>query len=554
MSHRRARARLTAASMVLSIALMSTAIACAPTTTSTGASGAQPSIGAGQPSADEGPPKDGGAIAVGLIAEPASLLPSMGRFTPPDLMVARAVYDPLVILGDDGEWRPYLAESMTPDATAQSWTIKLRPNITFHNGEKLDAEALIANFDAFRASPITGGAFAVLDSTNKVDDLSVLVHLTTPVRTLPYSLLGQGGFVVAPAQLAAKDGQNPIGTGPFVFNSWTKGQVLKVSKNPNYWQKGLPHLDGVSFKFLTDPQSRANALTTGEIDLVHDNRPVNVERWARDNDLPANAKLLLDNGEGDELTIILNTQSGIMADESLRRAMALTTDRTEITNTISDGTYEVADSPYGNSSKWHSHVDWPTPNVDQAKALVDAWKAAHGGEAPVIRLSTPPDTDFGRIAQVLQASWQAAGFDAKIEQYEQTAFTLNLVVGKFDAAIAPSFHGDDPAAEEPFITQRTITLPGFLSINFPRYGSTVVDDALKAGRETLDVNTRKAAYARIWNDYATHFPYLFLFHMRWAIAYNGRMHGIGKLVLPDQSPVRPVVWGTTMLSSIWVDK
>jgi ABC-type transport system substrate-binding protein len=214
----------------------------------------------------------------------------------------------------------------------------------------------------------------------------------------------------------------------------------------------------------------------------------------------------------------------------------------------------VASSPYTDGSKWSAHVDWPTPNADQARALVDAWKSTHGGEVPVIRLSTPPDTDFARVAQVLQASWQGAGFEVKIEQYEQTAFTLNLVVGKFDAAIVPSFHGDDPAAEEPFITQRTITLPGFLSINFPRYGSPVVEEALKVGREATDFTTRKAAYTRIWNDYATHFPYLWLFHMRWAIVYNTRIHGVGRLTLPDGSPVRPIVWGTTMLSSMWVDK
>jgi ABC-type transport system substrate-binding protein len=502
--------------------------------------------------ANELPPRDGGSIKVGLIGEPASLLPPLGRFTPPDLMIARAIYDPLVALGADGTWHPYLAQSMTPDSTGLNWTIKLRDGVLFHDGEKFDADALITNLDSFRGSPITGPAFAVVASTKKVDDLTVVVTLIHPNLNLPYSLLGQGGLMAAPAQLKAKDNRHPIGTGPFVFGAWTKGQDLTVTKNPNYWRQGLPHLDGVTFEFLPDPLTRADDFASGQIDLVHDNRPVNIEQWTQ-NGLPNHGKLLLDSGEGDELTVTLNTQSGVMSDESLRRALALSTDRQQLTDQISQGTYEVASSPYAKSSPWYTDVAWPAPDLDQARAITTAWKAEHNGQAPVIRLSTTPDTDFARIAQLLQTSWQAAGFDVHIDQLESTEFTLRLVLDNFDAAIVPAFHGSDPSAEEPFVSKLTVTLPGFVSLNYARYTSPVVEEALKEGRESTDPATRKAAYAHIWEDYATHFPYLWLFHLRWAVGSSDRVHGVGKLELPDGSPARPVDWGTTMLASIWVD-
>src|SRR5262249_60581137 len=87
-------------------------------------------------------------------------------------------------------------------------------------------------------------------------------------------LASQAGYIMAPATLGT-DGAatKPVGTGPFIFDSWTHGSSITVKKNPNYWQPGKPHLDAIEFRVITDPNSRANALAAGELDMMTTDQP-----------------------------------------------------------------------------------------------------------------------------------------------------------------------------------------------------------------------------------------------------------------------------------------
>jgi len=129
---------------LLAIALVVTVAACGSSDDTTSAPDTSP------PPA----PVYGGNLIVGTSSEVDGFNPLSSQWSGPAYQIGRSVYDPLVVMDRDGDWQPYLAKSITPNADFTVWTFELRPDITFHNGEKLDADALKMFFDAATTSPL----------------------------------------------------------------------------------------------------------------------------------------------------------------------------------------------------------------------------------------------------------------------------------------------------------------------------------------------------------------------------------------------------------------
>jgi peptide/nickel transport system substrate-binding protein len=184
-----------------------------------------------------GPPRKGGTLIVGLDAESEGFNPADSRFAAGTYTVGRTIFDPLVAIDAEGKARPYLAESITSSNDARTWTIKMRPNITFHDGAPLDAAAVKNFIDTFKRSARVGTSARPVESVDVVDNLTVRVNMNQPWATYPNYLYLQGGYIAAPSMLASADGsRKPVGTGPFKFKSWTTDKSLIVEKNPDHWR------------------------------------------------------------------------------------------------------------------------------------------------------------------------------------------------------------------------------------------------------------------------------------------------------------------------------
>ena len=130
-----------------------------------------------------------------------------------------------------------------------------------------------ANLDAQKAG-LASIAMKVIDKINVVDDLTVDVEMTQPWAGFPSLLASQEGYMISPASIGAADAEtHPVGTGPFVFDSWDRGSKLVTKKNPNYWQAGKPYLDKLEFRVLNDPAARSNALESGEVNMMFTDQP-----------------------------------------------------------------------------------------------------------------------------------------------------------------------------------------------------------------------------------------------------------------------------------------
>ncbi len=196
---------------------------------------------------DEGTPVPGGEITYGLEAETASgwCLPE-AQLAISGIQVARAIYDTLTAPDENGEIKPFLAESVTPNADNTVWTIKLRDGIKFSDGTALDATVVKNNLDAYRGTyparqPLLFVfTFQDIASVDVVDPLTVTVTTKRPWVDFPWFLWGSARVgIMGQAQLDSTScNDDLIGTGPFIKDSWTVNNSFVATKNPNYWAQG----------------------------------------------------------------------------------------------------------------------------------------------------------------------------------------------------------------------------------------------------------------------------------------------------------------------------
>ncbi len=277
-------------------------------------------------------PKLGGTLVFGVDAEESGFDPTQARYDEVGVMYARTVFDPLSIITAKGGWAPYLAESVVPNADYTSWTVTLRPNLMFHDGTKCDGAALLTNMLAQKNSLLTGIVLGpiLIDGPGSIvqsGPLSVTLNFKTPWAPFPYYLAGgiggQIAYPVAPSMLAAKDGtSHPVGTGPFIFKEWVPNSHFTATKNPNYWRKGLPYLDEITYRPIPSDTARTQALDSGTIDIMITDTPQEIlifkgdKKWSYIDDSGAVV------GEPDVNLLLLNTGGRPFNNPTVRLAAA----------------------------------------------------------------------------------------------------------------------------------------------------------------------------------------------------------------------------------------
>jgi peptide/nickel transport system substrate-binding protein len=549
----RARRRPFATAILAPLVAVALAAACAPTGDQT----------AEEDVAVPSTPRMGGRLVVGTTAEVDGFLPTINRWSPAAFLIARAIYDPLATIDDQGEAQPYLAESFESNDDFTQWTIKLRPEISFHDGEPLNADALETHFRAAQASDVTTDAITPFAGYTVVDPLTLVIELSTPWAHLPVVMASQIGFIPSP-RLYDEDNtraaSEPKGTGPFTFTYWKEHERVIVDRNPDYWRhdeegRRLPYLSQIEFQPVPDDNQRVSRLRQGDLDVVHTEsyREVSAfDQMVRD-DPGGRLQALLDSSQGAEAGVVLNTHTGPFADRDLRRAAAYAIDRQQLIDDMFNGFYDIANGPFTAESKWGSATTFPTYFPERARQLVDDWRAANGGRAPVIRFTNFSVADSIPVAQQIAKWWTDVGFVVQLSNDEEKIASVTLVTGSFDAILLRHWDRPEPDAMYHFLIGDNIPEIGKVALNFPRYRSDVVNQALKSARGTDDEDFRIEQYHRVWNDFAENLPVLWLFHTRWAYAYQSRVHGIGQLGLPDGGRAEALTWGSVYLTGVWLD-
>jgi peptide/nickel transport system substrate-binding protein len=437
--------------------------------------------------------KTGGSLAVGLELDIAGFDPlKVGVFDTSANMAASLIFDTLTYLDDKGDAQPKLAVSWSHSDDYKTWTFKLRPGVKFHDGTAFDAQALKFNFDRQKdPKNKCRCAFyvAIIKEVEAADELTAVFRLTDPSVNWPKILTipSSNNVVQSPAAMQAKGddyNRNPVGTGPFVLKSWIAGDRLVLERNPNYWNKGRPHLDRVVMRPLPDSQARFASLEAGDTDLIWD------DEFDSDNILKAkkNPAFTVHEHVGSGATVFaFNTKVAPFDDVRVRRALVMALDRPKWSQVITNGLSRPATNPYGDGSWVKCKDDGALPfDLGKAQALL----REYGNPVKFKMLVTA--TPRGRAnGQVLQQFWKQAGAEMEIEQVDQTAIVTRAFARQFD--LTPwrivDLADPDPQMYANFRTGSPVALAN--------YSNPELDRLLDYARVTADPEKRTESYCAI---------------------------------------------------------
>ncbi|TDC55601.1 hypothetical protein E1281_11755 [Actinomadura sp. KC345] len=537
----RHRRRVAAAALALTTCAALTA-ACSGTGTS------------GTGSGPEGTPVRGGNLVYGLGADADGFNPITDSFAPQTYAMAGTVIETLTTVDATGRWRPLLAESVEPSEDAARWTIKLREGVTFSNQQPVNAEIVKANLDAQKASPLTAAVLAPVRDIKVVDARTVQIDLVSPWVSLPYTLATQIGMIVPQLSLTDSDkaSRQPVGTGPFMFQSYTPDNRFIVKRNPEYWREGLPYLDRVEFRILPDFQTRAQTLESGGLTAMATQRDNDIVKFGK---LAEQGTYKLYRAAGmsvPELAFMLNTAAGPTKDLRVRQAMAHATDRDAIIKTLRSDLTEPADGPWSPDSKWYVPGGYPAFDPNKAKALITEYEREEG---PVrIELLSVPDQSAMQNAELVQDMWKKAGMDVTVRQADQADLIQRALMGNYGAMVWEQFNRPDPDDAYTWLHSRFVQPVGSVSINMSRIRDEQLSAALDAGRASSDEAARKKAYATVQKRLRAELPFIWIDHLSTsAVVTKSNVNGLAQYKLPDGSTAKPLIGSPTHpFGQIWI--
>jgi len=522
------------------VALALMAASCSSSSSSGGSSGTEPpaaaQTGTNITVPDPGPPKDGGTLKVGLNAETNGWSPSQSQWAGSAYIVAGAIFDYLAEYDTDGVAKPFLAQSIDPNADFTVWTIKTRPGVTFQNGQPCDAAAIKQNLEAQRKSLLTGPVFQNVTTIDTPDDSTVVVTMKQPWSTFTDTMATQVGAMAAPAMLDAPDGgvANPIGTGPFTFVKWVRDGSLQVKKNTSYWREGLPHLDAIDFQVIPDLTSRSSALESGTLGMIEMGESNQIVALTKDAEA---GKLQIYTNAGlqtNETFSALNVGAPPFDDPLARQIVAYGTDRDTLSKAVFAGVFPPALGPFNEDEPAYTATDMPTFDAAKAKQLADQYAQENGKPLEFTYLLTP-QPEVQALGTSLKQEMSDIGVKLNLKSEDQATLIQDVILGNYQASGFVLFGSNTLDVNYVFISNKTVAPVGQLSLNFTRNSDPVLTQALDDARKTSDRAAQNAQYKIVQDQMAKDLNMIFVVHNIDAIAYSNSLHGLVDQTLPDGS-------------------
>lgn len=462
-------------------------------------------------------------LRIGLAEDPDVLDPSMAR-----TFVGRIVFaglcDKLFDLDEKLNIVPQLATSYKWSADNKSLEIKLRSGVTFHDGEKFDAQAVKYNLERHKNMKGSNrrGELAVVSSVDALDASTVRINLAAPFAPLLATLTDRSGMMVSPKAAEAagdKFGARPVCSGPFKFVERIAQDRIVLERFPNYWNKGQIHFERVVYQPIVDATVRLANLRSGQLDFIERMAPSDVPQLRNDSRFKI-AKIVEIGYQGITINVgksDLAQKNPLGKDARVREAFELSLDRDAIVKVAMEGEAQAGNQWVAPSNQYYGKsAPIPKRNLERAKQLL---KEA-GVPNPSFTLMTATTSDAQRIAQIVQAMAKEAGFDIKIQSTE-FATSLNLAdKGQFEAYILGWSGRADPDGN----LHTMLACKG--PTNYAGYCKDDVEALINESRTSLDPARRAAAYDKIAQQVQKDRPIIYLYHRHWLWAHAAKLSGL----------------------------
>src|ERR1700760_958918 len=358
-------------------------------------------------------------LRIGIGEDPDVLDPTLSR-TYVGRIVFSAVCDQLFDIDEKLNIAPQLAPSDDNAPDGKAMTIKLRPNVKFHDGEPLDAEAAKYSIERHMTMP---GSFrkselASVDHVEVVDPLTIKIVLKTPYAPLIAQLTDRSGMMVSPKAVKEqgdKFGLHPVCAGPYKFVERVQQDRMVFERFADYWNKDNVFIDRVVFLPIVDAPARLPNLKPGGVDLIERVLATDIK------DVQPDSRLVLSTApELGYLGLTINTNNdkskGPLTNVKVRQALDLSIDREALNQVAFNGEFTPGNQWVSPSHPYYQPSSPIRPrDVEKAKALLKE----SGVSLPVsIDYMVPKGSEYEAVAQVVQSMAAESGFDIKLRLVE----------------------------------------------------------------------------------------------------------------------------------------
>jgi peptide/nickel transport system substrate-binding protein len=449
-------------------------------------------------------PKPGGVLKVGMQSDPGGLDPVLLSATAL-WHVVEHIYNRVTRIMPDLSVAPELAESWEISEDGLTYTFKLRTGVTFHNGREMVADDVVYSFkrlvDPAVASPSADDLSSMADVVAQ-DASTVVLTLKAPDASFLSSIANQSCIIV-PREVVEENGdlsQVAVGTGPFTFKEYIPNTSVTLEKFAEYWEEGLPYLDGLELIIASDDTSRTTALVTGTVDMIEYAPLRDIEI------LEADPTIVL---AGDSNTNIrylaFNMEREPFNDPRVRKAISMVIDRTAVLGPAVFGRGTPVQTVLPPDHWATLPGDLPAPDIEGAKALLAEAGFADGFQTTIT--SWAAYSFLNAAAVVIQEQLKQIGVEAELMLLETATMIQDVHTPgqtNFDMAVTGTSGHVDPHA----VFQNFQTGAGG---NTMGYSNAQVDELIGQGFTTTDQAARAEIYQQIQTILLEDLPWVNLF-------------------------------------------
>lgn len=416
-----------------------------------------------------------------------------------------------------GEVEPYLARSVQLADDQRTYTFTLRDDVRFHSGRLMTAADVRYSIERIIEQQVRAEQFRHIASMEAPDPHTLIVRLTQPLAPF-LTYLAYPMNAVVDREVVEEHGGSldrvAGGTGPFRLVDWRKDRHLIMERHDRYHVDGLPRLDRVTFRPISDETARTTALRNREIDLMLD-VPDKDRRILEETD-----HVVIEHVPGTFWEYVgIQTERPPFDDRRVRQAVAWAIDRDMINQIVKLGRATVADGDFYPPNHWAytGQSIYPARDVDRAQALLREAGHPDGFKTEMIVGSAFPYQVAA--AQIVKQQLAEIGIEVDLLSQESAVFFDALNRGEFDLTLVGWLGFVDPDEWLYNIFHSSGQW------NQQRYASDEVDEGLRQGRLTSDQAERRAIYAGVQRRILTDAPVVLLYVNEQTSARLRRLQG-----------------------------
>ncbi|MFJ1041004.1 ABC transporter substrate-binding protein [Bordetella bronchiseptica] len=481
----------------------------------------------------------GGTLNLIVQPEPPILIPALNQQGPTQFITGK-IYESLLTYSFDLKPQPGLAKSWEAAPDGLSYTFHLQEGVKWHDGKPFTADDVVFSLSDLlpkthaRARVILG---KFLDKVEKVDDHTVVVRLKSAFPA--FMLMFEPGFApMMPKHIYAGTdyatnpaNQKPIGTGPFKFKEWKRGEYVKLERNPDYWKEGKPYLDELVFNVIPDSASRAVAFERGSIDALRGGDVDNVD-VKRLRGLP-DVQYTTQGWEmfSPQAYLIFNMRKPPFDNIKVRQAVMHAFNRKLVVDNFFFGLGKISTSPFVPTEMFFDK-DIPAIPFDmkKARALIKE-SGINPGDYTIRQLSFPYGATWDRLGEYTKQALEQLGFKVNVESTDAGGWASRTGNWDFDLTTTYSYQYGDPAlgVQRLYVTSNIVKGSPFANVQ--GYSNPESDKLWEQAAAEVDPAKRQELYNKIQAILVAEVANGFLVDMEFPTLYRGKVKNMVKTAI-----------------------